>query len=99
MARIEFKAKAQAVYNPDDTLAYHAVRVPKLERRHCDMAAFRTHPKYGGLANSDLFPDILARIRRDVFGLKHTDHLRLDQIPDGVMVNRSGFLTEISVEV
>lgn len=99
MAKIEFKAKAQAVYNQDNTPVYRVVRVPHFQRSHCDMDAFRRHPKHGGLANSDLFPGILARIRRDVFGLKYTDHFRLDQVPDGVTVDETGFLVGVSVEV
>lgn len=96
MARIEFKSKARAVYNVDETLAYHVVMVPQFQRRHCDMAAFRRHPKFGGLANSDLFPNVLARIKRDVF--QGRDHFRLDQVPEGVTVDATGFLLSVSLE-
>lgn len=98
MARIEFKAKAQIVYNQDNAPIYKVVRVPRFQRSHCDMAAFRTHPKYGGFANSDLFPGILGRIRRDVFG-RDADYLRLDQVPDGVTVADTGFMVDVTVEV
>jgi hypothetical protein len=94
MARIEFKAKTETVYNIDDTVAYQRVKVPKLERRHCDMNAFRKHQKYGGWANSDLFPGFLARVRNERLG----DFIRLDRIPEGVSVDTSGFLAVVSLE-
>jgi hypothetical protein len=96
MARISFKAKIRQVYYSDDSPAYRAAAVPVLQRKHCDMPAFRKHPKFGGLANSDLFPNVLARIRRDVFG---GESIRLDRIPAGVTVDESGFLATISAEV
>ena len=96
MPTITFRGKVEPVYHPDNTLAYELIKVPRLERRHCDMNGFRRHPKYGGLANSDLFPSLLARIAADT-GLK--SHLRLDQLPAGVSVDRSSFLATITVQV
>lgn len=99
-ARISFKGKIETVRNVDDTVAYSILRVPALERRHCDMNAFRQHPKYGGLANSDLFPGVLHKIRRDVFGLRDDQpHIRMDRIPAGVNVDATGFLATVTVEV
>ena len=60
------------------------------------MNGFRRHPKYGGLANSDLFPNLLIRI---VASLGIKSHLRLDQLPAGVSVDRSSFLATITVQV
>lgn len=98
MARISFKAKPINVYNPDETLAYRAVPIPRaFTRSHCDMAAFRSHAKFGGIANSDLFPNALARVRRDMFGVR--DAIRLDQIPAGVSIDTSGFLAIVSFDV
>ena len=100
-ARISFKAKPESVYTPDGSaVAYRIIHVPVLARRHCDMNAFRRHPKYGGLANSDLFAGVLAKLRRDIFGV--TDYrpwFRLDQVPAGVTVDESGFLAVVSVDV
>ena len=100
-ARISFKAKPESIYTPDGTaVAYRVIHVPVLARRHCDMNAFRRHPKYGGLANSDLFAGVLAKIRRDVF--ECTDYrpfFRLDKTPTGVTVDESGFLAVVSVDV
>ena len=96
MARIQFRGKVETVYNMDGSPAYDCIRVPKLGRRHCDMHAFRTHPKFGGLANSDLFPGVLAKLRKQVFG---GDFLRLDRLPEGVDVDTSGFLAVVSAEV
>lgn len=95
MARIEFRAKVEAIYNMDDTVAYQRVKVPALERKHCDMAAFRRHPRYGGIANSDIFKNALAKLRRDRLG----DYIRLDRIPDGVTVDTSGFLAVVTLDV
>jgi hypothetical protein len=95
MATITFRAKPETIYNMDDTVAYRRVKVPELRRGHCDMPAFRRHPRYGGLANSDLFPNVLARIRRDHLG----EYIRLDNIPAGVRVDDSGFLAAVSIDV
>lgn len=96
MAKIEFKGKVQKVYNMDDTLAFEYVRVPALAYAHCDMNAFRRHPKYGSYANSDLFKNMLARIAKDK-GLG--ERIRLDRIPEGVTVDTSGFLAKVSFDV
>ncbi len=95
MATIKFKAKVQTVFNMDDTVAYHYIQVPEFDRKHCDMQAFRQHPKYGGLANSDLFKGALAKIRREKFG---GNPLRLDNIPAGVSVDTTGFLAVVTTE-
>lgn len=82
MASITFKAK----------VSDRRIKVPKLTRAHCDMAAFRTHPKFGAFANSDLFQSVLAR----AVPLKF---INLDSIPDNVTVDASGFLANVTIEV
>jgi len=100
MAKIEFKAKVESVYHVEGGLAYQIIRVPIFDRKHCDMQAFRFHKQYGGIANSKLFPNALARIRRDKFGVKdYNPHIRLDQLPEGVSVDTSGFLAIVSIDV
>ena len=99
MALISFKAKVRQVYNVDETLAYHTISVPTLTRSHCDMAAFRTHPRFGGMANSDLFPNILSRVRRDRLVGEYSNELRLDRLPDGVTIDTSGFLAVVSLDI
>ena len=94
MASIEFRAKVETIYNMDDTVAFQRIKVPTLDRKHCDMAAFRKHPKFGGFANSDMFKNVLARIKRDRLG----DYVRLDRIPEGVTVDTSGFLALVSLD-
>lgn len=96
MAAVTFKGKIQNVYNMDDTLAWRYIRVPKLERRHCDMSAFRRHPKFGGYANSDLFPSMLRKTAKQL-GIGAT--LRLDRIPAGVVVDESGFLATVTFDL
>ena len=97
MAKITFKTKVQQMHNVDDTLAYEYVVVPVFERKHCDMQAFRSHPKHGGLANSDLFKNVLAGIRRQVLAGK--PWIRLDDVPDGVNVDTSKFLAVVTIDV
>jgi hypothetical protein len=97
MATIRFKAKPRPFYNMDDTLAYQTIAVPQFTSAHYDIAEFRCHPKYQGLANSQLFPNVLSRIRRDTF--QGRDHFRLDRIPGGVTVDLSGFLAVVSFDV
>ena len=96
MAKIEFRGKIERVLNMDDTFAYEQLKVPALERRHCDMDAFRRHPKYSGLANSALFPNVLIRIARDVAS---NGYLRMDRIPENVTIDRSGFLARVTIDV
>lgn len=94
MATITFRAKAEQVYEMSGAPAFVQIRVPTLTRKHCDMDAFRRHAKYGGLANSDLFPNVLSRIRRDV---AKYDYIRLDRLPDNVAVDTSGFLALVTI--
>jgi hypothetical protein len=95
MATIEFRGKTETVHNMDGTVAWVQIKVPKLERRHCDMAAFRQHKRFGGVANSDLFPSILARIARDA---APNGYLRLDRVPANVAIDQSGFLAVVRIE-
>lgn len=95
MASIEFKAKPQTVHNMDGSVAYIHIKVPTLTRNHCDMAAFRNHPKYKSYANSDLFPAMLAKIKKEKLG----DYIKLNAAPDGVTIDNSGYLAKISVDV
>ena len=98
MARIQFKAKAEDVhYAGEDAPRYQRVKIPELKRAHCDMHAFRIHAKYGAYANSDLFPAMLARLKRERFG--SSGYIRLDAVPEGVQVDASGFLVSVSFEV
>jgi hypothetical protein len=91
---IKFKGKIITVYNVDDTVAWRAIKIPKLERRHCDMARFRNDARFSGLANSDLFTNLLAKQTRHL-----GDAIRLDRIPSGVTVDESGFLATVTIEL
>ena len=94
MAQIEFRAKVEQIYNMDDTPAFQRIKVPALDRKHCDMNAFRKHPKFGGFANSDLFRNVLTKIRRERLG----EYIRLDRVPEGVKIDTSGFLAVVSFD-
>jgi hypothetical protein len=98
MTKIEFRASIETVLHADMTPAYRRIRVPELAARHCDMPAFRQHKRYGGLANSALFPGILRRIRLAVTGSAYSDHIRLDRLPAGVTVDDTGFLARVTID-
>jgi len=93
-AKITFKGKVETLRYVDNTVASVRIKVPTLERRHCDMNAMRQHPKYGSYANSDLFPAMLARIKNERLG----EYIKLDAIPEWVTVNQEGFLAVVTVE-
>jgi hypothetical protein len=101
MAKITFKAKVQPVQNMDGTFAYNMVQIPALTRSHCDMGAFRQHKKYGGFANSDMFPAMLKRIRSDIGG--SAARLRFGAegytLPENVSIDTSGFLAKVEIDV
>ena len=96
MAKITFKGKIKKVYFMDDTLAYEYIQVPELDRKHCDIAAFRNHAKYGAYANSDLFMGMLKSIKQSTF---RGNELKLNSIPEGVSIDTSGFLAVVTFEV
>lgn len=100
-ATVTFRAKIISVYNSngDGGIAWRELQVPTLKRNHCDMDAFRRHPKFGGFANSNLFPGMLAKIRRDITGNRDGGWLRLDRLPDNVTVDESGFLAKVTITV
>ena len=95
MVRISFKAKVETVFNMDGSEAYSRIKVPELTRHHCDMNAMRQHPKFRSYANSDLFPSLLRRLRKDRLG----DYVRLDNLPADINVDTSGFLAEVTLDV
>ena len=96
MATITFKGKFKHVHNTDDTIAYSYLAIPAIERKHCDMSAFRSHAKYGAYANSDMFPSMLASI---VGALFPSGRIRTNEaIPDNVTVTH-GFLSTVTISV
>lgn len=106
MATIMFKGKFFSITDWDENFKYHGMKVPVFTRAHCDMAAFRSHPKYRWIANSDLFLNALARIRRDlpINGAgTSSEFLPLDDpaqpLPDNIHVDMSGFLAVVTVDV
>ncbi|MDT7785197.1 MAG: hypothetical protein QOF58_3616 [Pseudonocardiales bacterium] len=98
MATVSFKAKASDVFSVHDELLYRKVKVPIIGTRHCDMAAFRSHPKFHGFANSSLFPGMLKGALKGM-GVVVGGDLRLDNLPPGVEVDDTGFLTVVRIEV
>lgn len=96
MANIQFKAKIRTVYNMDDSPAWQYVECPDFKRHHCDMPAFRDHPKFGVFANSDLFLNVLSRVKKDI---APNGTIRLDRLPPNVVIDNSGFLAVVTISV
>jgi len=96
MPTINFKAKVETIYNADETPAWRWVKVPAIERRHCDMAAFRNHSKYGSYANSDLFGGMVKRALKET-GVK--EYIKLHEIPANVTIDESGFLAKVTITI
>ena len=96
MATVSFKAKPETIHNADGSVSFQRVKVPALSRKHCDMAAFRDHPKLGVYANSDLFDSAL---RRSLTPLGIGAYIRLDRIPPGVAIDASGFLASVTIDI
>ena len=96
MPNVTFKTNIQTVYNMDETVAYQYVQVPELKRAHCDMTAFRRHPRYSSYANSDLFPNLL---KRAIDGAGIGNIIRLDQLPNCVAVDTGGFLARVVISL
>jgi hypothetical protein len=96
MPTITYRAKIETIYNADDTPAWRWVKVPKIERRHCDMAAFRNHARYGSYANSDMFGNMLARALKDA-GVK--EYIKLHELPACVTVDDSGLLAKVTINL
>lgn len=96
MPTITFRAKIETIYNMDGSPAYRRVKVPAVERRHCDIQAFRDHPKFRGFVNSDLFKGLLRR-QLALAGVK--EHLRLDHLPACAAVDESGFLAVVTLTI
>ena len=93
MAKITFKAKAGILHRDSTTVVEY--KIPRLSRNHCDMEAFRRHPKYGYLANSDLFVNLVNNLARKLYP---TGYIRVDNLTDGTTI-KSGYLSTITIEV
>ena len=96
MPTITFKAKPKPVYQMDGSLAYHEIKVPAIKTHHCDMAAFRSDKKYGGFANSDLFP---AMIKRGLIKAGIRAYIHTDCVPDNVTIDNTGFLHTVTIDL
>ncbi|ATY17142.1 hypothetical protein CU254_41945 (plasmid) [Amycolatopsis sp. AA4] len=97
-ATIKFRAKPETLYNVDGTCDYTRIKVPEIGIRHCAMSEFRSHATLRGLANSDLFPRALRGVLKQM-GIAVGGYIRLDQLPDGVTVDASGFLAAVTITV
>jgi hypothetical protein len=93
-ATITFKAKVETMRSMEDDVLYQYVTAPVLTRRHCNMDAWRLHPKFGAYANSDFFPGVLAKIRREHLN----GFIRLDRLPEHVTIDTSGFLAVVTLD-
>jgi hypothetical protein len=97
---ITFKAKRrsqQYVGHPELHSEY--IEVPTMQRKYCDMNAFRNDTKFGSYANSDLFPAMLKReLTRLGIGdrIKFEDQFGKYEIPACVSIV-PGFLDTVTI--
>ena len=99
---ITFKAKRKRTeYHGHPELHSEYIDVPKIERKHCDMNAFRRSSKFGSYANSDLFSAIL---KRELKALGIGDRLKFEdqfgryEIPACVTIV-PGFLDTVTITI
>ena len=97
---ITFKAKRRIEqYAGHPELHSEYIAVPKITRGHCNMHEFRTDAKFGGYANSDLFPAMLKReLARLGIGdrIKFEDQFGHYEIPACVSIT-PGFLDTVTI--
>lgn len=91
---VEFRGKVNQIYNPDNSPGWQEIVVPTLTKKHCNLPVLRQHPRLGGIANSQLLPAALARLRKQLFPI---GVLRLDQLPEGVTIDQSKFLAVVRI--
>ncbi len=102
--QIVFRGKIQEMRYTDGTLAARYIRVPNLERRHvADMGAARQSRKFGGYANSDMFPSMIRRAAESA-GCRDYGNgaMRVDlqkPLPESIHVDDSGFLATVTIDV
>lgn len=95
MPTITFKGKPYIGYRLDRSETRY-LKIPVIKRGHCDMAAFRSHKKYGSYANSQLFPAMIAR-ELEARGIARA--VDINAPPAGVSVDDSGFLTVVAITI
>lgn len=95
--QIKFRGKIREMRYTDGTLARRYISVPKIQRHHCDMGAFRSSRRFGSYANSDLFPAMINR-ELERLGIRRLA-IDLENVPECVSVDQSGFLAAVTIEV
>jgi hypothetical protein len=96
MPNITFKAKVETVWHMDHSPAYLRIRVPKIERRHCDMRSFEDDRRLGSYSNSNMFLPLVRRAMKDA---SIPEHIRLDAVPESVEIDTSGFLAQVTIRI
>jgi hypothetical protein len=96
MPNITFKAKVETVWHMDHSPAYRRIKVPKIERRHCDMSAFHTDRHFGPYSNSTVFLPLVRSAMKDA---SIPDYIRLDSVPESVEIDTSGFLAQVTIRL
>lgn len=60
------------------------------------MQAFRTHKKFSGLSNSNMF---LAMVKRELSIVGIKEFLIVENLPDCVTINKGSLLDTITIEL
>jgi hypothetical protein len=96
MPNITFKAKVETVWHMDHSPAYQRIRVPKIDRKHCDMGAFHLDDKFGPYSNSNVFLPLVRSAMKDA---SIPEYIRLDAVPESVEIDTSGFLAQVTIHI
>jgi hypothetical protein len=92
MCKIRFKAKRwYSATNPG--VSY--VTIPKIQRHHCDMDAFRSDNRFLDSVNSDMFEPIVNKLVNNLYGHR----ICLSKEVSGVSFTEGAFLINVTIEL
>ncbi len=99
MLQVKWKAKAYpgAIFSGEAERPFVPVKKSLSRNDVVDLGAFRTHPRWGGFANSDLASGIVRRLVKGRIG--NRTFIDTANLPEGVEVDLSGFLATVTVNV
>jgi len=96
-ARWKAKAYSGVVFSDEQPRPFVPVKKSLGRNDIASLHDFRTHPKWGVYANSDLAGGIVQRLVRERIG--NRTFIDTDNVPDGVEVDLSGFLATVTVNL
>ena len=99
MLQVRWKAKAYqgAVFSGEQPRPFVPVKKTLGRNDVTSLHEFRTHPKWGAYANSDLAGGIIRRLVKERIG--NRTFIDTENVPDGVEVDLSGFLAAVTLDL